>query len=227
MAEPPAMTAGVMNCRYIAPWYESLERFSFGRALEHRRCAFLKAFADAENALVVGDGDGRFLRALLSSNTRLRADCVELCPQMVEICSGRIGRMGESFVSRARIHCRNIDSFSPDNARYDLIATHFFLDCFELDDARRIVEKIAGWAAPNGLWVVSEFRVPPRGIARFWGAALVQLLYFAFRVTTGLRTRRLPEYSAALEAAGFELARKEESWRGLLVSELWQRKTAA
>ncbi len=38
---------------------------------------------------------------------------------------------------------------------------------------------------------------------------------------TGLKVRQLPEYGAALQAAGFALARRKIWLGGLLVSELW------
>ena len=52
-------------------------------------------------------------------------------------------------------------------------------------------------------------------------------LYFFFRCTTGLETRRLVDHHGVLERHGFRLARVESSWRGLLASELWLRAEGA
>src|ERR1019366_5450931 len=56
---------GRVNCDRIAGCYRWLEYAGFGRALEHRREAFLSEVAEARRVLVLGDGDGRALAALL------------------------------------------------------------------------------------------------------------------------------------------------------------------
>ena len=58
-----------MNCDLIAPHYWWIERLGMGRALERRRRWFLPEIGNARRALVLGDGDGRFLRELLRRNT--------------------------------------------------------------------------------------------------------------------------------------------------------------
>ncbi len=57
-----------MNCDLIAPHYWWIERLGMGRALERRRTCFLPELEQARRALVLGDGDGRFLRELLRRN---------------------------------------------------------------------------------------------------------------------------------------------------------------
>ena len=67
-----------MNCDLIAPHYWWIERLGMGRALERRRRWFLPEIGNAPRALVLGDGDGRFLRELLRRNSAVRADYVDL-----------------------------------------------------------------------------------------------------------------------------------------------------
>ena len=59
-----------MNCDLIAPHYWWIERLGMGRALERRRRWFLPELGNARRALVLGDGDGRFLRELLRRKFR-------------------------------------------------------------------------------------------------------------------------------------------------------------
>jgi hypothetical protein len=61
-----------------------------------------------------------------------------------------------------------------------------------------------------------------------WPAwALVRGLYLAFRVLTGLRVTRLPDYAAALEACGFELAAERRFLSGLLVAQVFRKARAS
>jgi hypothetical protein len=97
-----------------------------------------------------------------------------------------------------------------------LVVTHFFLDCLDENDAAALVKKIAAALQPNARWLISEFREPNP-----WARAIVGMLYFFFRLTTGLRTRRLIDHHVPLSRSGFVLEKQETARFGLLASELW------
>jgi ubiquinone/menaquinone biosynthesis C-methylase UbiE len=198
-----------MNCDPIARWYRWFEYLGFGRELERRREALLGSVADARKVLALGVGDGRGLVALLRENRRATVDAVDVSAAMLTLARARAGS------ERVTYRCGDALAVPLADARYDLIVTHFFLDCFEEEDLDRLVDRVARAAGPNARWVVSDFRRPG------W---FVGMLYLFFRTTTGLRTRRLVDYHSVLECRGFRLAREERSWRGHLASELWVRR---
>ena len=212
-----------IDCDLIAPWYEPVEHLCFGRALERRRNAFLEDLHDARRALSCGEGDGRFTAALLRSNACVEVNAVDASRKMVEVASRRIMRIRGGLPDRVDYRCGEIHNFVPPQVPFDLIATHFFLDCFSTDEARAVIHHIAGWAAPRARWIVSEFCQPTTPVGQLWTGAIIRSLYGAFRVTTGLRVTRLPDYRPALQAEGFELRKQEYALGGLLVSELWER----
>ena len=74
-----------MNCDWIAPHYCWIERLGMGRTLERRRRWFLPQCKNARRALVLGDGDGRFLRELLRQNPVVQADYVDLSSRMLQL----------------------------------------------------------------------------------------------------------------------------------------------
>ena len=71
-----------MNCDAIAKHYAWMEFVVFGRALERCRTRFLKELEGTRRALVLGDGDGRFLLQLLKSSPEMRADYVDRSQEM-------------------------------------------------------------------------------------------------------------------------------------------------
>ena len=75
----------------IAKPYRWLEFLTLGRALERCRLHFLPELAASRNALVLGDGDGRFLAALLAANPHLNADAVDSSAAMLELARQRLG----------------------------------------------------------------------------------------------------------------------------------------
>ncbi len=212
-----------IDCDLIAPWYEPVEHLCFGSALEQRRNCFLPELGGARHALSCGEGDGRFTAALLQSNPQVEVTAMDASRKMAELAGRRVTRMGSDLRRRLEYHCAGIHTFQPPQPQYDLIATHFFLDCFMTEEAAAVVHRIANWAAPRARWIVSEFAQPSAPVAHLWTGAVIRSLYAAFRVTTGLRVTHLPDYRPALRSVGFELRREEPALGGLLVSELWER----
>lgn len=210
---------GVSFDRLARP-YLWLERLAFGRALERCRLFYLPRLGDRRQALVLGDGDGRFLAQLLTENTDLRADAVDLSPAMLRRLQSRCLRASPTAHLRLRLRQQDACTFAPTCAP-DLVVTHFFLDCLTQTEVARLAARIASTLAPGAIWLVSDFRIPP-GHLRLPAKLLVRFLYLAFRIATGLRTTRLPDHDRSLTAAGLERIASHKSLFGLLFTELWQ-----
>ncbi len=201
-----------MNCDFIAPYYWWIERLGMGRALEKRRRWFLPEIGDARRALVLGDGDGRFLRELLRRNPVVLADYVDSSRRMLELARQKAGT--------ERVNYEQANALTLDFPReaYDLIATHFFFDCFDPDDLEILIGRVADSAKAGAQWIVSEFRTP-----NIPARSLVCALYLFFGITTGLRTRKLTDHRPILRTHGFRLIKASHSRGALVVSELWER----
>jgi ubiquinone/menaquinone biosynthesis C-methylase UbiE len=203
------------NFNHIARAYRWLEYASFGHALERCRFYFLPHLRETERALVLGDGDGRFLQRLLQENTGVRVDAVDASTAMLALLRRRCG------TDRVMTYCADALLFAPPHDSYDCIAAHFFLDCLTSAECAALAGRMAKHLAPGAVWVVSEFRVP-RGFLRVPAALLIRALYAGFRVLTGLEPQHLPAYEPALLAAGFALDTEKVFLRGLLVTQLWR-----
>lgn len=198
-----------MNCDRIARWYRWIEYAGFGRALERRREAFLSDVSNARRVLALGDGDGRALAALLVAAPHACVDYIDVSARMLELARTRTG------TNRVNYRCEDARTTPLPPAEYDLIVTHFFLDCFDETDLEPLIARLASAAAPQARWLISEFR------GNGW---LVRALYVFFGLTTGLRTRRLVDHHPLLKRHRFRLVAHESVSRGLLASELWAQK---
>jgi SAM-dependent methyltransferase len=207
-----------MNCDAIARWYRWFEYLAFGRALERRRREYLDEAANARSVLVLGDGDGRFTAEFVDRNREAIVDSVDLSPRMLALAERRTADV--SHVHFWRGDARTI--VLP--RKYDLIVSHFFLDCFVSRDLELLVARVSDAAYPEARWLVSEFCLPGGGIRRFAAGLLIKTMYWFFRIATGLKANRLPNYSAALTRHGFRRVRHMSAGGGLLVSELWERR---
>ena len=208
----------------LAGAYRWMEWFSFGPLLRRCRCAFLGELKTARNALVLGDGDGRFTAELLRVNPEVRIEAVDASPEMLCALVERAG----ANAGRVRTIVADIRSWQPGRAdEFDLVVSHFFLDCLTTAEAKRLAGSVRTHLVRRGLtegarWVVSDFAVPEGFAGRFVGRVLVGFLYRVFGVLTGLRIRQLPDHAEALRGAGFELEERKKMLFGLLFSEVWR-----
>ena len=214
------------NFSLIARPYRFLEYLTLGPTLQNCRSYYLPQLSDSRRALVLGDGDGRFLAELLARNPQLHADAVDTSATMLQLLRRRCESASPNSKTRLRTHHTNALSFPLETSLtfedpYDLIVSHFFLDCLNQPQLNTLVSRIAKNLRPGALWLISDFRIPA-GPIQLPTKILVRSLYLAFRILTGLRTTHLPDHVTPLTQAGLVQIAHHHSLAGILTTELWQ-----
>lgn len=204
----------------IARPYRWLEYLTLGRALERCRLHFIPRLLHQKKALVFGDGDGRFLAALMTANPSIHADAIDTSAAMLHLLRRRCESSALNATVRLQTHHADALVFTP-IGQYDLVATHFFLDCLTQRELETLISHVAPSLSPEALWVVSDFRIPS-GPMRLPARIIVRTLYFAFRILTGLHTDRLPDHTVPMIEAGLVRMAQHYPLSGLLTTELWQ-----
>jgi cyclopropane fatty-acyl-phospholipid synthase-like methyltransferase len=201
----------------LAQLYFWMEYFSFGPYLQRCRSLRLRELDRRERALVYGDGDGRFLRELAGAARALQITAVDASEAML-----RRARLRVPANASVRWVQADARQWEPPRSQFDLIVSHFFLDCFDEEETAGIVNRINAAAADDAIWMISEFAIPRGPVAGRAGRLIVGALYLAFGRMTGLTVRQLPDYAGVLRHAGWQLEDHQELLRGLLVSEVWR-----
>lgn len=205
----------------VAWLYRWMELLTFGPYLSRCRSAFLADCLTRRRALILGDGDGRFTAQLLNANPAIEIDAVDASAAMLASLLRRAGPDRE----RVQVFHADMRRFDPPHSNYDLIVTHFFLDCFDAEEIDEFAATLRKSVADNAIWLVSDFSIPPGWFGRIVAAPIIWALYRAFGILTGLRTRKLPDYAAALSHAGFGRKRRTAWLHNLLVGEIWTPKS--
>jgi ubiquinone/menaquinone biosynthesis C-methylase UbiE len=205
------------NFDNLARFYRWMEKVTFGQSLWRCRCRFLDELRDCRNALALGDGDGRFTARLLQQNPHIQIEAVDASSTMLRTLQRNAGVHSD----RVRTHQADARQWEPGDATYDLIVTHFFLDCLTTEEVATLAERLRPCTTNQTKWVVSEFAIPQGWFGMLVAWPLVNGLYLSFKLLTGLRTSRLPRHRTALSNAGFVLDRKSSALGGLLLSEIW------
>jgi ubiquinone/menaquinone biosynthesis C-methylase UbiE len=207
----------------IAPWYHSLEWIAFGKELQRCRIACLGEVATPRRALIVGEGDGRFLTEFLRAHPEVEVDCLDASARMLRLARRRIQKELPGQEERVRFLEHDIISWPAPERHYDLVVTHFLLDCFPESQLAGIVRKLSRAATDDANWLLADFRIPEKGIARLRARLWLTVMYGFFRITTGIKASELIDPTPFIESEGFALARQHLLQRGMLKSELWRR----
>ena len=208
------------NFNPIARPYRWLEYLTLGPILQQTRLHHLPSLTQQKSALILGDGDGRFLTHLLTQNPHLQAEAVDTSATMLQLLRQRCA----PYTNRLQTHQTNALTFHPKpTKKYDLIVTHFFIDCLTQADLEALITNITPHLTPNALWLISDFRIPPTGPMRLIARAYIRSLYLIFRILTNLRVTALPDHTTPLTQSNFTRIAQHHRLAGLLTTELWQR----
>ena len=119
----------------------------------------------------------------------------------------------------------DIQFWSAPKSSFDLIVTHFFLDCFPADDIATLVTKLGDLATPNANWLLADFQIAGGRIAALRCRVILSLLYTFFRIVCDVGASSLVSPDSELGKNGFLVFRRVTCEWGLLKSEWWHRPT--
>jgi len=211
-----------MSFDALAPHYRWMELVLAGEKLQRCRTAFLNRVSPPQNILIWGEGNGRFL-----------VECRRAWKQATIVCADASGRMLAS--AKRRLEQRGLASdgveflradvlqWSPPKEIFDLIVTHFFLDCLCAEQLQEIIEKLGTAARQKAAWLLADFQSADFGLQRIRTAVILKAMYLFFRFATRLPASRLIEPDPFLTQSDFILSERRVSEWGLLHSDFWER----
>ena len=228
-----------MSFDTLAPWYRCLEWIAFGDQLQRCRIACLDEIPPPRRALIVGEGNGRFLFELLRRHWAVEVDCVDSSARMLHLARTRLQKESPAFLKHVHFLHEDILSWKPTEQHYDLIVTHFVLDCFPQAHLAEIIRKLSHAATEGAIWLLADFCIPEKGAARWRARVWLAVMYLFFRLTTGIQASELIDPTALMQAASFKERRfatadqtnggykpplldaSSSGFGGMLKSELW------
>ncbi len=210
-----------MSFNLLAPHYRWMEWLLAGGKLQRCRTAFLPALPRPRHALLLGEGNGRFLTELLRAHPGARFTCVDASARMLDCTQARLNRDGRNASAGRFIHA-NLLEWIPPAGEFDLIVSHFFLDCFPPDQLEAVIQRVTEAAMPSARWLIADFREPPGGWRRWRARCILQSMYWFFRRATALPAQQLTPPDETLQRHGFTLVERQLHEWGLLLSDVWE-----
>lgn len=197
--------------------------------------------------LLLGDGDGRGLERLLAHRPGDVFISLDVSGEMIRRSQGRLQHASKHPHPSHRAVARSVDRWPcrrpgrhPTEPRrvqwcqadirtgwpeplagqtFDAVVSQFFMDCFTDDEIEGWWPEVGARLRPGGAWWVTDF-TPPEALEG-WPAVrqrlILALLYPAFRWTTPMRARTIPDLQRPFLEAGWA-----ETKRALLPSGICQ-----
>jgi len=210
---PGSQTAAPFDL--VAPIYPALERLVFGLRLTEARKAFFDRVLEADRVLLVGEGNGRFLKSLIGRERVGSVKIVEKSHAMIRLMKNRVGcprKVALEFIEADFLRCRLREQF-------DCVVTHFFLDLFNPPGQLDIINKLGEMTSENGTWINVDF-TPPRALG---GRVLMWLQYTFFRMVCGIEARRCFDESPMAAQNGWIALASLSFLGGLVVAKRYQK----
>lgn len=180
----------------VAPYYDTLVRLIFGKAVHKAQTCFLDQIPDQATVLILGGGTGWVLREVLQRKPGVQIDYVDASAAMVHLARKR--GTTQTSAAQVRFIC-GTEADLPPEAKYDAILTFFVLDVQPNDAALCATTKtLYQHLKKPGLWLFADFR--PQKI--WWHTGMVRLMFLFFRLTANFTHDRLPAYDQAFAQLG-------------------------
>ncbi|MEM1225114.1 MAG: class I SAM-dependent methyltransferase [Planctomycetota bacterium] len=199
--------------------YRWLETIVFGGQLQRARTQLLGQLSRPARALVLGDGDGRLLVEFARQYRETSILSIDQSCRMIRAQRRRMANVPDHNVTWVQADVRTLQLAT---RRFDVLIMPFFLDCFTEPELHESLPRWLGWATPTGSVLVIDFVVPPRGIAKWIGKAMLGVMHGFFRWQTGLPNRVLVDADAILRSLGWSVATSHTRYIGMIRSALYR-----
>lgn len=200
---------------WMARPYAALEQLFFGGTFQAVRTGLLPCLDGAECVLVLGEGDGRLVSALLARNPNVRAVVLDGSAEMLDKAQARCA----ADAPRAEFVCANavdwLETASTARA-FDAVVTTFFLDCLTESEISRLFAAVPPRLTADARWLWADLVIPSAGWRRYFARWLLRTLYAVFSLTTNITARRLVNPDPYFAAGGWSTRHSKRALVGVL-----------
>lgn len=207
----------------LAEIYQVLETLIFADRLHKARTAHIDQLKNAKKVLILGEGDGRFLKALLQLNPNCQVDCLDSSKAMLLRTEKRLKKANLAIPNIRFIHADAL-SFQYAAQSYDVVISLFFLDNFTYEQLESLIPKLVLSLKEDGRWLVADFQYPQNSFMKYLGSSLIWIMYRFFRWQTDISATTLANPKSLLEKK-LTVTSSKQLLASLLYSEVWSLKT--
>jgi len=207
----------------IAPFYNIASVISSFNKIHKSQTWLLSKQMKFSKVLIIGGGDGKFLLEAMKQGLSEQYYYIDISDAMIKLAQSKIKKQLPLSLSSVIFICGSYQDI-PENEKFDLIVTPYFLDCFSDDELSLVVDKLYSQLTIEGTWFFADFNIPEGSFRSFIFKNIIQLLYGIFNLFCDLRVNRLPDFSKEFCKYGFTILYEKYFLGGLLVARIYKSK---
>ncbi len=194
----------------VASAYDFLARLVFGKSIVEAQEYFLSEIKNEDRVLILGGGTGWILNSIFKASNPSEIWYVDSSQRMIEISKTRI-------TNPAKVHFvqGTIESI-PENLKFDVIITNFFLDVFKDHELPCLIKGIVGRMERGSIWLCTDFT----DTGKLKHKVLLNMMYSFFIWCANLKNNTLPNWEKNL--TGLLLIKEKIWWDGFIKSTVFK-----
>ena len=195
----------------IAFAYDRLTKLVFGRSIIDSQKFFLNRIPERSTILILGGGTGWILTELFKIRNDVTVCYIEASEKMIMIAKEKSANDDRVQF----IHGTEIDI--PSDHKFDCVITNFYLDLFTNESLHVASSKIKKSLSPKAQWIATDFLEN-----QWWQKLMLQAMYFFFRLTCNIGSRKLPQWNKAIQVAGGLEVDSKKFYREFIQASIFQ-----
>jgi len=196
----------VNDFNLIAPFYDGIVRFVFGRKLIEIQQVHLSVIQPNHRVLILGGGTGKILYHILECT---EIDFLDKSRSMINLARKN------TFYNPVNFLAEDFLTFQT-TKNYDVVICPFFLDCFDEENLKKVLQRIKSVLEPEGSLIVIDFEVQNQK------KLLQRVMHVFFKLFTKLESGRLKNLHDYAVSSGFRLTDEKFSHQNQLFSRLYR-----
>lgn len=207
------MTRKINRFNWIAPYYDQLAAFIFGKSILEAQLCYLELIPPNAKILVLGGGTGKWISELIQFNNTCKIWFVDASSKMVELAKDNLKDTEQvAFIHGAEDKIPKL--------QFDVIITHFFLDMFTNQQLYNLIGKLVNDTNSPSMWIAADFEK-----SKYWHALLLRFMFLFFRQSGTMDNNELPDWNAILKSHRFKIAASKSSFGKFIQSRLYVKRS--
>jgi len=194
----------------IASVYDRLARLVFGKSIVESQQFFLNKIPEGSRILILGGGSGWILAKLFEARPDVEVCYIEASKNMISLAKVRLE-------NDQRVQFINGTEDDIPDQLFDIVITNFYLDLFDEQALKSVLQKIKTSLSSNVQWLVTDFVNQ-----NWWQHLMLKLMYLFFKATTKIEANKLPDWNRAVTEVGGVKKNSKFFYRGFVETVVYQ-----
>lgn len=194
----------------IASVYDRLAKTVYGNSIIDAQKYFLDKITGHSKILILGGGTGWILQEIFEHKPDVEIYYIEASSKMILLAKEKIDDKKIHFI-------HGTENDIPQQIRFDVVITNFYLDLFSDDSIQSVLQKIKTSLSPKAQWIVTDF-VNEKNWQRF----LLKVMYIFFRLASNIESKKLADWENKILTVGGKEIGSKKFYKGFINTKLFQ-----